>query len=116
MLRIVNLEAALAAVHAALYAPVLAGATLTLQITDPLCAQNERPLRLTPGGVIFGTTRDASWLRTDIGTLARLYLGDLMPSAARVAGVLSVDSPRTLTLADRLFPLRHPYIAPLDQS
>ncbi len=117
MLRIVDLEAALTAVHAALYAPLLTetGAELTLQIADPLRPRNERPLRLTPSGITPGAAGDPSRLQTDILTLARLYFGDWLPSEAFAAGLLSVDAPATLALADRLFPLRQPYVAPLDQ-
>jgi predicted acetyltransferase len=55
------------------------------------------------------------WLRADIRVLARLYLGDLLPSEAADAEALFVDDPQTLLLADRLFPRREPYVAPLDQ-
>ena len=117
MLRLVDLPAALGAVHGALYAPALAsaGATLTIQAADPLRPVNARPLRLTPDGVAPGTDSDAPWLRAGIGTLAALYLGFRTPSAMQAAGRLSCDSPAALALADRLFPPRAPYVAPLDQ-
>ena len=118
MLRIIDLEAALSALHLPHYAPVLAelGAALTIQADDPLLqSQNTRPLRLTPEGIFPGTPTDDSWLHADIRILARLYLGDLMPSEAADANALSTDSPQTLALADRLFPRREPYVAPLDQ-
>ncbi len=114
MLRLVNLEAALAALHPALYAPILAGlsATLTIIATgDDLCPQNRRLLRLTPEGVVPAETAAGPWLRADIRVLARLYLGDLLPSEAE----LTADSPDTVRLADRLFPRREPYVASLDQ-
>ena len=113
MLRIVSLEAALTALHPALYAPVLTqhGAALTIHASDDLCPANTRPLRLTPDGVSCSADTPAPWLRADIRTLARLYMGDLLPSEAPI----SVDSPQTLRLADRLFPKREPYVAPLDQ-
>ena len=113
MLRLVNLEAALTALHPALYAPVLTafGATLTIHADDDLCPANTRPLRLTPDGVYPANETSGPWLRADIQTLARLYTGDLLPSEAPV----SADSPQTLRLADRLFPKRDPYVAPLDQ-
>ncbi len=113
MLRIVDLEAALSTLHPALYAPVLAelGTTLTISAGDDLCPQNTRPLRLTPDGIVSAGAVDAPWLRADIRVLARLYLGELLPSEA----ALTVDSPQTLRLADRLFPRREPYVAPLDQ-
>lgn len=113
MLRIVNLEAALTALHPALYAPVLTelGATLTIHPEDDLCPENTRPLRLTPDGVCLSSDSSGPWLRADIRTLAQLYLGDLLPSEAPI----SADCPQTLRLADQLFPKREPYIAPLDQ-
>ena len=117
MLRIVDLAAALAAVHAAHYAPVLvsAGTTLTILAADGLRPENARPLRLTPAGVVPGTDSESPWLRADIATLAQLYLGYQAPTDARAAGLLSCDSPATLALADLLFPARQPYLAPLDQ-
>jgi len=117
MLRIVDLAAALAAVHAAHYAPVLvsAGTTLTILAADGLRPENARPLRLTPAGVVPDTDSESPWLRADIGTLAQLYLGYQAPTDARAAGLLSCDSPATLALADLLFPARQPYLAPLDQ-
>lgn len=118
MLRIVDLEAALTAVHAALYAPTLAetGLTLTLQAEDPLQPRNQRPLCLTPSGIVPGVCGAAPCLRADIRTLARLYLGDQTPREAQAAGLLWADAPQTLELAARLFPARRPAIAPLDQS
>ena len=117
MLRIVDLRAALFAVHAALYVPFLAalGTALTIIAADPLRPVNERPLRLTPGGVLSGSPDSRPWLKASIGTLAQLYLGYRLPSEASAAGELDVDAPETLALADRLFPLRSPYVAPLDQ-
>lgn len=113
MLRIVNLEAALTALHPALYAPVLTelAAALTIQATDDLCPANTCPLRLTSDGIYPARDSSGPWLRADIRTLAQLYLGDLLPSEAPI----SADSPQTLRLADRLFPRRDPYVAPLDQ-
>ena len=117
MLRIVNLEAALAAVHAAHYAPVLAEAnvTLTIQATDPLHPRNQSPVRLTPFGIVPSDARDHCQIQTDIRTLAQMYLGYALPSEAAASGLLTVDTPETLALADRLFPLRQPFVAPLDQ-
>lgn len=117
MLRIVDLAAALAAVHPALYAPALAeaGQTLTVRATDTGRAANARPLRLTPDGVGPGSGHDAVWLRADIRLLAQLYLGYRTPSEAAGLGLVACDSPQTLSLADRLFPARSPYVAPLDQ-
>ncbi len=117
MLRILDLGGALAAVHAAHYAPVLAedGTALTVFAADALRPENARPLRLTPQGVVAGASDGSPWLRAGIGTLAQLYLGYHTPSEACAAGLLSCDSPDTLALADRLFPARQPYLAPLDQ-
>ena len=116
MLRIVDLEAALAALHPC-FAPALAGlgTTLTFHAADPLCPQNTRPLRLSAEGVSSVEYIDGPWLRADIRVLARLYLGDLLPSEAAAQNLLTVDSSQTLPLADRLFPCREPYVAPLDQ-
>lgn len=117
MLRIVNLAAALSAVHAALYAPTLAvsGMTLTTHARDAQRPANTRPLRLTPDGIVPGTDHDTCWLRADIRVLAQIYLGYQTPSKIAATGLLTCDSAATLHLADRLFPAREPYIAPLDQ-
>ena len=117
MLRIVDLSAALSSVHSVLYAPVLSesGATLTVRASDTLCPTNTLPLRLTPDGILPGSTRDLAWLRADIRILAQLYLGYCTPSEASECGLVTCDSPATLALADRLFPARAPYIPPLDQ-
>ena len=117
MLRIVDLAAALAAVHPALYAPALAeaGRTLTIRATDTGRPANTRPLRLAPDGVAPGTNHDAAWLHADIRILAQLYLGYRSAFEAAERGLIACDSPATLALADRLFPARQPYVAPLDQ-
>ena len=116
MLRITNLEAALMALHPFSFAPVLAlGATLTIYAADPFCPQNTRPLRLSAERVSAAKGSDGPWLRASIGVLARLYFGDWLPSEAAAENALAADSPQTLAVADRLFPLRQPYVAPLDQ-
>ncbi len=117
MLRLVDLEAALRLLHPGHFAPRLAahGTSLTLSAEDDLCPQNTRPLRLTADGVFPADTTNGPWLRADIRVLARFYFGDLLPSEAATDHALSVDSPQTLLLADRLFPRRNPYVAPLDQ-
>ena len=117
MLRIVDLEAALSCLHPAHFAPVLSelDGVLTIQAADALCPQNTRPLRLTADGVTPAASSDGPWLHADIRIMARLYFGDLLPSEAAAENLLWVDSPQTLSLADRLFPRRQPYIAPLDQ-
>lgn len=117
MLRIADLPAALSAVHAALYAPVLAasGATLTIHATDAQRLTNTHPLRLTPNGIISDRDHDPCWLRSDIRAFASLYLGCQTPSELAALGLLTCDSAATLALADRLFPAREPYLAPLDQ-
>ena len=69
-------------------------------------------MRLTSSGVFPALgSLSAPWLRADIRILARFFFGDLLPSDA---GILA-DSPQTLALADRVFPRREPYVAPLDQ-
>lgn len=117
MLRIIDLEAALSLLHPVHFAPALTelGMTLTIQAADALCPQNTRPLRLTAHGVTPGTLSGSPWLRADIRVMARLYFGDLLPSEAAAENLLTVDSPQTLDFADRLFPRRKPYVAPLDQ-
>ncbi len=117
MLRIIDLEAALLLLHPAHFAPVLTefGTTLTLLADDPLCSWNTRPLRLTAEGITPGTTHEGPWLQAGIRVMARLYFGDVTPSEAAAENLLTVDSPQTLHLADRLFPRRAPYVAPLDQ-
>jgi predicted acetyltransferase len=118
MLRPVNLEALLKALHAAHFCPVLAekSASLTLCAFDALCPENARPLRLTPMGIEMGSPRDPHWLRADIQSLGPLLMGYSLPSDAHRQGLLTTDSTETLALADLLFPLRSPYVAPLDQS
>jgi len=118
MLRVTDLEAALSAVHAVFYAAIMAETitALTIHATDSLCPRNRRPLRLTSHGIEPGRWDDQCWLRADIQMLGPLYLGYCLPSEAQCAGLLTTDSPQTLALADRLFPRREPYIAPLDQS
>jgi predicted acetyltransferase len=117
MLRLVDLEAALSLLHPAHYAPALAtlGTTLTLHAADPLYARNTQPLRLTAEGIFRSPRTDGPWLHADVRVLGRLYAGDLLPSDAADQNLLVTDSPQTLGIADRLFPLRKPYVAPLDQ-
>ena len=117
MLRIIDLEAALSRLHPVHLAPVLmeTGTTLTLQAADSLCPWNTRPLHLSVTGVTPAVLSDGPWLRADIRVMARLYLGDLLPSEAAAENLLTADSPQTLHVADRLFPRRTPYVAPLDQ-
>ena len=117
MLRLVNFQAVLSLLHPLHFAPILAelGATLTIHAGDDLCPQNTRPLRLTPDGVFPASDHSGPRLRADIRVLARLCFGDLLPSEAAAEAALFADSPQTLQLADRLFPQRQPYVAPLDQ-
>ncbi|MGI4791684.1 MAG: GNAT family N-acetyltransferase [Janthinobacterium lividum] len=116
-LRVVDLKAALSTLHSIHFAPILAkiGTTLTIIADDPQSPQNSRLIVLTPDSVIIADQIAGPWLRIDIRTLARLYTGDLLPSEAAASGAIFIDSPQTLALADRLFPLRQPYVAPLDQ-
>ena len=118
MLRPASLEASLEALHAAHFGPVLSerSASLTLSVSDALCPENARPLRLTPIAVEVGSANDRHWLRTDIQSLGPLLMGYSLPSDVHRQGRLTTDSPETLALADQLFPLRSPYVAPLDQS
>lgn len=118
MVRPVSLQAVLAALHSAHFCSVLRekSAALTFFVADGLCPENAQPLRLTPTGAELGSAADRSWLRAGIQTLGPLLMGFRLPSEAQGLGFLTTDSPATLVLADRLFPLRSPYIAPLDQS
>ncbi len=118
MVRPVSLQGILEALHTAHFGPILAenAASLTFLVTDGLCPENARPLRVTPTGVELGSATDRSWLRADIQTLGPLLMGFRLPSEAQGSGLLTTDSPETLMLADRLLPLRSPYVAPLDQS
>ena len=118
MLRIVDLEAALSALHSAHYAPMLAkhDTSLTLHAADSLCPQNTRPLRLTADGIVPGAVSDSEWLRADIRVVGpSLLRGLVLPSEAAAENLLVASSPQTLRLAGHLFPLRAPYVAPLDQ-
>ena len=57
---------------------------------------------------------DRHWLRGDIRTLGRC-ISDIPCRRRHTGWVCGSDSAQTLTLADRLFPRRAPYVAPLDQ-
>ena len=117
MLRIVDLPAALAAVHALNVAPVLAGTgrALTVRAVDPLRPENERPVRLTESEVAPGSDADRDWIAVDIRALAQSYLGACSPSELHSQERLRASSPSALALADALFPVRCPFVAPLDQ-
>ncbi|MBV9848599.1 MAG: GNAT family N-acetyltransferase [Armatimonadetes bacterium] len=117
MLRLTDVPAALAAVHAANLAPVLArtGQTLTVHAQDALRPANARPVRLAAAGVTPGTDADPDWIAADMRVLAQLYLGYCVPSDAHGQGRLRASSPSALALADELFPTRAPFVAPLDQ-
>ncbi len=116
MLRLVDLAAVLRTLHPAL-APVLsrAGRTLTVMASDALRPENNAPLRLTPHGVASGTAADSDWLRASISALAPIISGDCLPSDLAAQGQLQASSPSALSLADALFPLTHPFVAPADQ-
>jgi len=116
MLRLVDLPAVLRALHPAL-APVLARAArpLTLMASDALRPQNNAPLRLTLHGIAAGTATDPDWLRGPISAFAPVISGDCLPSELAAQGQLQASSPAALFLADALFPLTHPFIAPADQ-
>lgn len=116
MLRLVDLAAAARALHPAL-APVLArtNRTLTIMASDMLCPQNNAPLRLTPHGVVAGSAGDPDLLRAPISAFAPIFSGDCLPSELAAQGQLQASSPDALSLADTLFPLTHPFIAPADQ-
>lgn len=116
MLRVVDLAAVLQALHPVL-APALAHGPhgLTVWATDPVRPENNAPLRLTPHGIEPGSAHDPDWLRAPIGTLAPLVTGDCLPSDLAVQGKIEASSPAVLALADMLFPLTHPFVAPADQ-
>lgn len=117
MLRLVDLPNALATVHAANFASILAqtGQSLTLRAQDTLRPENNVPVRLTAAGVTRGSDSDPNWISGDIAALSPLYLGLHPPSRACNEGQLQVSSPDALTLADQLFPPRAPFVPPLDQ-
>jgi len=116
MLRLVDLDAVLRALHPALV-PGLARANrpLTLMASDALCPQNNAPLRLTAHGIVAGTAADPDWLRGPISAFAPLVSGDCLPSDLAAQGQLHASSPDALALADASFPLTHPFVAPADQ-
>ncbi len=116
MLRLTDLAAVLRALHPVL-APSLARAhrTLTIAATDALRPQNNALLRLTPHGVEPGTAHDPDRLHASIGALAPLITGDCLPSGLAAQGQLWASLPSALALADELFPLTHPFVAPADQ-
>ncbi len=116
MLRVVDLAAVAHALHPVFAAGLArAGRTLTLMATDRLCPQNSMPLRLTAQGVVTGSDTDPDWLRAPISALAPMLSGNCLPSDLAAQGQLQVSSPAALSLADVLFPLTHPFIAPADQ-
>lgn len=116
MLRLGDVAAVLRALHPAL-APVLARAarSLTLALSDPLLAPNNAAWRLTPHGVDAGTATAPDWLRLSVGTLAPILTGDCLPSTLAELGEITASSPAALALADELFPLVLPFVAPADQ-
>ena len=117
MLRLTDLTAALEAIHPANLAPVLAigWRSLTVQASDTLLPQNERPVRLTPAGIRSGADTDTDWIAADIRSLAQIYFGYCTPTEAHRQGCLRASSPEALRLADELFPARSPFVAPLDK-
>lgn len=117
MLRLCDLPAALRLLHSAHFGAVLGreGRILTLRATDALRPENERPVRLTPDGIEVGSADDLDWIAADIRQFAQLYTGYVLPSEAASRGLLTASSPEALALADSLFPLRRPFVAPADQ-
>lgn len=116
MLRVVDLPAVLRALHPVL-APALARArrSLTISALDPLFPGSAASWRLSAHGVEPGTAADPECLRAPVSALAPLVSGDCLPSALAAQGQLEASSPATLALADTLFPLTRPFIAPADQ-
>jgi predicted acetyltransferase len=117
MLRLTDLRAAFTHLHGPNLAPILAAtnSSLTLRAADPLRADNNCPWRLTPHGVTPGQATDMNWIAGDIRAFASIYLGSHTPSEHHALGDLTASSSTALALADRLFPLRDPFISPLDQ-
>lgn len=94
-LRLVDVPAALGARSWA------GGREVVLGVDDALLPANSGGYRIGPGGV--SRTDDEPQLACDVATLARLYLGDVTPSALAATGWLTVADPAALPAADALF-------------
>ncbi len=94
-LRVVDVDAALSARSWA------GSEAVTLGVHDALLPANSGSYRITPDGV--SRVHDAPQLRCDVGTLGRLYLGDVAPSALAATGWLTAPDPAALPAADALF-------------
>ncbi|HEY0641018.1 MAG TPA: GNAT family N-acetyltransferase [Pseudonocardiaceae bacterium] len=89
-------------VPAALTARSWAGSeAVTVAVRDELLPANAGTYRVSPDGV--GRTDDEPALTCDVSVLARLYLGDVTPSALAHTGWLTARDPAVLPTADRLF-------------
>jgi predicted acetyltransferase len=89
-------------VPAALSARSWAGQdAVVLNVRDTVLPANSGAYRITPDGI--ARTDDEPQLDCDVAALARLYLGDLAPSALAATGWLTVHAPAALPAADALF-------------
>lgn len=94
-------------VPAALSARSWAGdGSVVLAVRDGLLPVNSGSYLISPDGVT--RVDDAPHLECDVAVLARLYLGDLAPSALAAAGWLAVHDPAALPAADALFATAQP--------
>lgn len=94
-LRLVDVDAALDARSWGAAEPVVIG------VHDALLADNSGGYRVTPDGA--KRTDEQPQLELSVSELARLYLGDVPPSALAATGRLTVRDPAALRAADVLF-------------
>ena len=116
MLRIVDMEKAVAARPPAIDAPEGA---FTVHVADPSAPWNRGVWRIEcsgparRGGRLTATRADGTAdLSTDAGTYAAMYNGYLRPSEAARSGLAEVDDPRATALADRILAADYPPHSP----
>lgn len=107
MLRIVDLEKAVAARPPAAGAP---DATFTVHIADPSAPWNQGVWRIDCcGGRLTATKAEGTPdLSTDAASFAAMYNGFLRPSEAARCGLAAVSDPGAAALADRILAADYP--------
>jgi predicted acetyltransferase len=89
--------------------------TLRIEVQDALLPQNRGPWRvqMADGGCAVDANGDGAadaTLATDIGTLSRIYIGDLAVSDAVRLGFATIDVPQVARRADAAFHLPRPWM------
>jgi predicted acetyltransferase len=110
-LRLVDVEAALAARTYALSAPAGAGAgtAVTIEVRDRQLPTNDGGYRVEASGV--KRTEDAPDLSTDVAALGAAYLGGVSWRQLALAGRVREHTPGALAAADALFRTTRPPFA-----